>query len=82
MGWQVRRERIRYDTDDTGAPFGFVYASLPVDDEEYEDAFDFIVPPESTWPDWRCEECNQRWPGDRTSCGYCGYARSDIDGCG
>ena len=46
MGWRVRRERIRYDTDDTGAPFGFVYASLPVDSEEYEDAFDFIVPPE------------------------------------
>ena len=82
MGWAIRRERIRYDTDDTGAPFGFVYAPLP-NDEPYIDAMDCA----DTFTDyqaeheaagrWMCDDCGQRWPGERRSCGYCGQPRSD-----
>lgn len=82
MGWAIRQRRVLYELEDTGAPFGFVYAPLPSDDPyidamECADTFtDYQAEHEAPGP-WHCDGCGQRWPGDNFACGYCGHERVD-----
>jgi hypothetical protein len=80
MGWALRRERIRYEMEDTG---GFDWVASVPDDQPYVDAMedaetftDYQAEHEAPGP-WRCDDCGQRWPGERRNCGYCGQPRGD-----
>ena len=75
MGWAIRRERIRYDVEDTGAPFGFVYASSPaepyVDAMECADTFTDYEAEHEARGRWICE-CGTHNEGHDRNCRYCG----------
>lgn len=82
MAWAARRDRVRYEIDDCGAPFGFVYAPLPEpeSDEPYIDALDEadsmndLDRPTA----WRCDDCNQRNAAEWRTCSMCGIRREDA----
>lgn len=81
--WAARKWRIAYEAEDTGAPFGFVYSPVPPANPgtPYVDAWDYVVAPEATWPNWTCE-CGTHNDGHEGACVYCGNVRDDIDQCG
>lgn len=51
---------------------------VPVSQEDYEDAWDHLVPTENTWPAWVCE-CGTHNEGPEVACIYCGTVRQDVD---
>ena len=70
----LRRQIVEEDADEGGEVF-VPYLDVMDDDE------DFVLPREETWPDWRCEECNQKNDGARMTCAMCGLEREDWDAC-
>jgi hypothetical protein len=63
-------------TEDADLP-----CELSVPTEEYEDAWDHLVPLENTWPRWVCE-CGTHNEGCEAACIYCGTVREDFDALG